>query len=443
MRGNSRLKYADWLKTKGLEYLDDVLYFAELNTLDIVEEYGTPIYVINEQMIRKRYRRLKKFVNSEYKINQIHFAVKANSNLSFLRILNSEGASFDCTSQGEIFTCFKAGISPEKIIYTGNMFTDDDFEFAVKNDVLVNLDSLSQLKRLVDIYEKLGKEKSTISFRINPEFGAGHHIHTITAGKDIKFGILEEQTIEAYRKAKDLGFENFGIHQHIGSGIINAYDYEKPTKKYINIVKSIAKTLDIKFEFIDFGGGLGIPYQPEEEPLDLNVYSEIVIKPFIELLKSEDIGEPEFKIEPGRYLSAESSIILTQINTIKNNGYKLFAGVNAGFNTLLRPILYNLYHHIIPCNNRGKEKTLTYDVAGPICESGDILGKNRVLLELHEKEFLAILDVGAYGFTMSSTYNSRPRAAEILIKNGHIHKIREAEAYDILLKQQIIPDHLK
>ena len=436
------MKYTDWLNNKGLEYRDDVLYFAGMNTLDIVEEYGTPIYVINEQMIRERYRMLKNFVNSEYKKNQIHFAVKANSNLSFLRVLDSEGASFDCTSQGEIFTCFKAGIPPEKLIYTGNMFTDDDFEFAVKNDVLVNLDSLSQLKRLADIYEKLGKEKSTISFRFNPEFGAGHHIHTITAGKDIKFGILEKQAIKAYRKAKDFGFKSFGIHQHIGSGIINSYDYEKPTEKYLNIVKKLAKTLEIKFEFIDFGGGFGIPYQPKEDPLDMNVYSEIVIKPFIELLKSEDIGEPEFKIEPGRYLSAESSIILTQINTIKNNGYKLFAGVDAGFNTLLRPILYNSYHHIIPCNKKSKEKTLTYDIAGPICESGDILGKNRELLELNEKEFLAILDAGAYGFTMSSTYNSRPRAAEILIKDGYIHKIREAEAYDDLLKQQNIPDHL-
>ncbi len=437
------MKYTDWLNKKGLEYRDDVLYFAGMNTLDIIEEYDTPIYVINEQMIRERYKRLKNVVNSEYKNNQIHFAVKANSNLSFLKILNSEGSSFDCTSQGEIFTCFKAGIPPEKIIYTGNMFTDDDFEFAVKNDVLVNLDSLSQLKRLVDIYEKLGKEKSTISFRINPEFGAGHHVHTITAGKDIKFGILEEQTIEAYRKAKAFGFKSFGIHQHIGSGIINAYDYEKPTEKYLNIVKTLAKTLEIKFEFIDFGGGLGIPYQPEEDPLDLNDYSEIIIKPFIELLKSEDIGEPAFKIEPGRYLSAESSVILTQINTIKNNGYKLFAGVDAGFNTLLRPVLYNSYHHIIPCNKKGKEETLIYDVAGPICESGDIFGKNRELLKLNEKEFLAILDAGAYGFTMSSTYNSRPRAAEILIKDGYIHKIRKAEAYEDLLKQQIIPDHLK
>jgi len=437
------MNYSDWLKRKGLEYRDGVVYFADQNTLDLARNYGTPIYVVNEQMIRERYRSLKEMLNHEYKKNQIHYAVKANSNLSYLKILDSEGASFDCTSMGEVYTCLKAGISSDRIIYTGNMFTDIDFKFAVKNDVLVNLDSISQLNRLVRIHESLGKEKSIISFRINPEFGAGHHKHTITAGKDIKFGILEEQAIEAYRKAKEAGFKKFGIHQHIGSGVINALDFAKPANKFISIIKKIIEELNIGFEFIDFGGGLGISYRPEEEPLDLNKYREVVIEPFKNLVKSKSIGEPVFKIEPGRYLTAESSILLTQINTIKNNGYKLFAGVDAGFNTLLRPTLYNSYHHIIPCNIVGREKTLTYDVAGPICESGDILGNDRELKKLNEKDILAILDVGAYGFTMSSNYNSRPRSSEILIANGKIHKIREAESLDDLVKHQIIPDHLK
>ena len=437
------MNYPDWLKRKGLEYRDGVVYFADQNTLDLARNYGTPIYVVNEQMIRERYRSLKEMLNHEYKKNQIHYAVKANSNLSYLKILDSEGASFDCTSMGEVYTCLKAGIHSEKIIYTGNMFTDIDFKFAVKNDVLVNLDSISQLNRLVRIHESFGKEKSTISFRINPEFGAGHHKHTITAGKDIQFGILEEQAIEAYRKAKEAGFKKFGIHQHIGSGVINALDFAKPANKFIGIIKKIIEALNIGFEFIDFGGGLGVSYRPEEEPLDLNKYRDVIIEPFKNLVKSENIGEPVFKIEPGRYLTAESSILLTQINTIKNNGYKLFAGVDAGFNTLLRPTLYNSYHHIIPCNIEGREKTLTYDVAGPICESGDILGNDRELKKLNEKDILAILDVGAYGFTMSSTYNSRPRSSEILITNGKIHKIREAESLDDLLKHQIIPDHLK
>lgn len=437
------MNYSEWLNVKSLEYREDVLYFAGKNTLEISKEYGTPIYVINENTIRERYKSLKILLNSEYENNRIYYAVKANSSLSILKIFHSEGAFFDCTSMGEIYTCFKADISPERIIYTGNMFTDEDFTFAVENKVLVNLDSVSQLKRLTKIHDHLGKEKIIISFRINPEFGAGHHIHTITAGKTIKFGILEEQAIEAFSKAKENGFEKFGIHQHIGSGVLNAQDFKKPVEKYISIIKKIAKSLEIKFEFIDFGGGMGIPYRPLEEPLDFDIYKEVVIKPFKQLINSEDIGELIFKIEPGRYLTAESSILLTQINTIKNNGYKLFAGVDAGFNTLLRPTLYNSYHHIISCNKKSKESTLIYDITGPICESGDILGKNRELNKLEEKDVLAILDVGAYGFTMSSNYNSRPRSSEILINNGKIFKIREAESLDDLLKLQIIPDHLK
>jgi len=437
------MEYKEWLKYKDLEYRDGILYFENVNTLDLAKKYGTPCYIINENMIRKRYNELKSVIDSEYKKNDIHFAVKANSNISILKILNSEGSHFDCTSQGEVYTCLKAGISPETIIYTGNMFTNEDFEFAIKNDVVVNLDSLSQLERLERAYNKLKKEKKPVSFRINPEFGAGHHIHDITAGKDIKFGILEDQVIEAYKKARKLGFKDFGIHQHIGSGINNPYDFERATKKFLSIIKKIIDSLNIKFKFIDFGGGLGIPYHPEEGPLDLDLYKDIVIKPFKELVNTVDIEEPVFKIEPGRYLTAESSIILTQINTIKDNGYKLFAGINAGFNTLIRPTLYGSYHHIIVCHKKEKEKKLKYDIAGPICESGDILGKDRELPELREGDFLAILDAGAYGYTMSSNYNSRPRSSEILINNGNIFKIREAESLDDLLKLQIIPDHLK
>lgn len=437
------MDYEIWLRRKGLEYRDEILFFANLNTIELAEHNGTPVYVISEGLIRNRYRLLKDVLNSNYKNNDIHFAVKANSNLSVLRILYSEGALFDCTSKGEIYTCFKAGIPSERIIYTGNMFTNDDFEFAVKQNVIINLDSLSQLDRLNRIYDKVGKERSIISFRINPEFGAGHHAHTITAGKDIKFGILENQILEAYKKAKSLGFQKFGIHQHIGSGIINPHDFEKATEVYLSIVRELANNLKITFEFVDFGGGLGIPYRPEESPLDLEIYRDVVIQPFKELVAEGNVGEPTFKIEPGRYLVAESSIILAQVNTIKNNGYKLFAGVNAGFNTLIRPTMYGSYHHIIPCNKKSKEDKLKYDIAGPICESGDILGRERLSPELKEGDILAILDTGAYGFTMSSPYNSRPRPAEILINNGTPYTIREAESYDDLLKLQTIPDHLK
>ncbi len=437
------MNYIDWLDRKDLEYRDGDLYFANLNTLEIAEKFGTPIYVINEQKIRERYRELKDTLNLGYKRNRIYYAVKSNTNLSILKILVSEGSSFDCSSTGEIYTCLKSSVSPDRIIYTGNMFTNNDFKFAIDNNVLTNLDSYSQLIRLAKIYGKKGKDKSIISFRFNPELGAGHHPHTITAGKYIKFGILESQMIKAYTKAKELGFKKFGIHQHIGSGIIDAKNYEKPTEKFLTIIEKLANKLRIQFEFVDFGGGLGIPYYPEESPIDLNEYSEIVLTSFKEIVDKGEIGEPFLFIEPGRYISAEASIILTQINTIKDNRYKLFAGLDAGFNTLIRPTLYGSYHHILPCNENKEKNNLKYDIVGPICESGDVLGKERELTELNEGDYLAILDAGAYGFTMSSSYNSRPRPAELLINDGNIFKIRHEETFDDLIRNQIVPDYLK
>jgi len=358
-----------------------------------------------------------------------------------LRILQSEGAFFDCTSTGEIYICLHVGISPDHIIFTGNMFTNQDFEYAIKNGITINLDSLSQLKRLNDVHQNLKKEKKLISFRINPEFGAGHHVHTITAGKEIKFGILEEQVIEAYSTAKEMGFRKFGIHQHIGSGIINPMDYKKAVEKFLSIIDDVITTLHIKFDFVDFGGGLGIPYRPSEDPLNLNQYCKTVLDPFIEYFESKDLEKPWFKIEPGRYISAESSIILTKINTIKDNGFKIFAGVDAGFNTLIRPAFYGSYHHII--SSKHKDDKVIYDIAGPICESGDILGRAREISKLYEGDTIAILDAGAYGYTMSSPYNSRPRSAEILIKEGKSYLIRKAESFDDLIRLQNIPDHLK
>jgi diaminopimelate decarboxylase len=437
------LDYNDWLERKGIEYKENQLYFSNVNVKKLALEYGTPIYITNEETLRNRFKEINDVMKSVYDHYNIHFAVKANSNLSVLKILDSEGSYFDCTSQGELFSCLKAGIHPKKIIYTGNMFTNDDFSFAISNDIIINLDSLSQLDRVVKVYESLGKNKEIISFRYNPEFGAGHHVHDITAGKEIKFGILEEQMVNAYDKAKKFGFHRFGIHTHIGSGINDAMNYKKAMEKYFAIIKSISHNLDIKFDFIDFGGGIGIPYRPSEDPFNLTLYSDIVLKPCIDLIRNNEIGTPVLKIEPGRFLTAESTILVTQINTIKDNGYKNFAGVDAGFNTLIRPTLYGSYHHIIPCIKREKEKTEIYDIVGPICESGDILGRNRETVELKEGDFLAVLDAGAYGFVMSSCYNSRPRAAEILLSNGKPYEIRSAETYDDLIMKQTIPDHLK
>jgi diaminopimelate decarboxylase len=437
------MDYAKWLSRKDLEYKDNQLYFSNFNVQELSTKYGTPLYITSENIIRERFNIIKSVLKSVINDYNIHYAVKANANLSVLKILDSEGSFFDCTSQGEIYSCLQAGIPSNKLIYTGNMFTDNDFKFAIGNDVIINLDSLSQLYRLNQLYDDLKKDKNHISFRYNPEFGAGHHVHDITAGKEIKFGILDNQIVEAYQKAKDSGFQHYGIHIHIGSGITNVMNYQKATEKYLSIIDKISQEVSIQFDFVDFGGGFGIPYRPSEDPFNFDIYKKLVLKPFILLVKKGNIGEPTIKIEPGRFLTAESTILSTQVNTIKDNGFKKFAGVDSGFNTLIRPMLYGSYHHIIPCVKAHNGLVLKYDIVGPICESGDILGKEREFSGLKEGDFLAILDTGAYGYTMSSWYNSRPRAAEILLSRGNVYKIREAESYDDLIKNQILPDYLK
>ena len=437
------MDYAKWLNKKDLEYKSNQLYFSDFNVQELAAKYGTPLYITSERVIRDRFNEINAVFKSVLNNYNIHYAVKANANLSLLIILYSEGSYFDCTSQGEIYSCLQAGIPSNKLIYTGNMFTNDDFKFAINNDVIINLDSLSQLDRVYILYNTLKKEKSLISFRYNPEFGAGHHVHDITAGKEVKFGILDNQIVKAYRKAKDYGFHRFGIHIHIGSGINNVMNYQNAIEKYFSIINKISQEVSIEFEFVDFGGGFGIPYRPSEEPFNFDMYKELVLKPFILLVERGNIGAPTIKVEPGRFITAESTILLTQVNTIKDNGYKKFAGVDAGFNTLIRPLLYSSYHHIIPCIRAENGISMKYDVVGPICESGDILGKEREFSGLKERDILAILDTGAYGYTMSSCYNSRPRAAEILLSRGMAHKIREAESYDDLVKNQTIPEHLK
>lgn len=437
------MEYAKWLSRKDLEFKNNQLFFSDFKVQEIVKKYGTPLYITSERIIRDRFNEINIVFKSVLDDYNIHYAVKANANLSILKILDSEGAYFDCTSQGEIFSCLRAGIPSNKLLYTGNMFTNDDFKFAIDNDVIINLDSLSQLNRVNHLYKDLNKKKNLISFRYNPEFGAGHHIHDITAGKEVKFGILDNHIVKAYQEAKDSGFHQYGIHIHIGSGINNVMNYQKAIEKYLSIIDKISQEVSIEFEFVDFGGGFGIPYRPSEEPFNFDMYEELVLRPFISLVENGNIGEPTIKIEPGRFLTAESTILLTQVNTIKDNGYKMFAGVDAGFNTLIRPVLYGSYHHIIPCFKAENGRGMKYDIVGPICESGDILGKEREFSGLKEGDFLAILDTGAYGYTMSSCYNSRPRAAEILLSRGNVYKIREAESYEDLVIKQMIPDYLK
>ncbi len=421
-----------------LENRGGILYIDGVSSLELADKFDTPLYVLAERRLRENYRRLYNALKKHFSKVRIYYSAKANTSLSVLKILENEGACLDTVSPGEVFLALKAGFKPEKVLFTGTSVRDDELKFLVDSGVTINIDSLSQLKRLLKIHVP-----EIISVRVNPEIGAGHHEHCITAGKDSKFGIWEEDVIKAYRMAREAGIERFGIQMHIGSGILTVEPFILAAEKLLEIARRVHEEVDVNFEFIDFGGGLGVPYRPEEKPLNLDLFAEKVLGLYVKRIEEYNLGEPWFFIEPGRYIVCDAEVLLTRVNTLKVTPFKKFIGVDAGFNTLIRPAMYGSYHPIVVANKLGMAEEETYDVAGPLCESGDLLAKNRRLPRICEGDLLAILNAGAYGFSMSSQYNSRPRPAEVIVKNGEYALIRQREDFESLLIGQKVPRWLK
>jgi diaminopimelate decarboxylase len=414
-----------------LENRKGKLYFDGVSAIELAEKFDTPLYVISESRIRENYTRLYNALTRNYEKIRVYYAAKANSNLAVLKILETEGAHLDAVSPGEVFMALTTGFPPERILFTGTSVRNDELRFLADSNVTVNIDSLSQLDRLLKMMVP-----QLLSVRVNPEIGAGHHEHCITAGKNTKFGLWENVALKAYKKAKKAGVERFGIHMHVGSGVLDVEPFVLALDKLLNVAKKVHDKIGISFEFVDMGGGLGVPYKPEDKELDLALFSEEVLSLFKSRIDKYDLGKPFFCVEPGRYLVCDASILLTTVNTVKVTPFKKFVGVDAGFNTLVRPTMYGSYHQVLVANKLGSPDEETYNVVGPVCESGDVLAKDRQLPKIQEGDLLAVLNAGAYGFSMSSQYNARPRAAEVLVKNGKCALIREREQLDDLMSGQ-------
>ena len=414
-----------------LENRNGKLYFDGVSAKELAEKFDTPLYVISETRIRENYKRLYNALSRNYQKIRIYYAAKANSNLSVLKILETEGAHLDAVRPGEVFMALTTGYPPERMLFTGTSVRNDELKFLADSNVTVNVDSLSQLDRLLKL-----AVPNVLSVRVNPEIGAGHHSHVITAGKDSKFGLWEEDTLKAYKTAKKAGVKRFGIHMHVGSGVLDAEPFVLALDKLLSVAKKVHDKTKVEFEFVDMGGGLGVPYKPDEAELDLTLFSDKLLSLFKSRISKYGLGEPFFCVEPGRYLVGDASVLLTAVNTMKTTPFKKFVGVDAGFNTLIRPTMYGSYHHVLVVNKLGSPEKETYDVVGPICESGDALARDRRLPKIEEGDLLAVLNAGAYGFAMSSQYNARPRAAEVLVKNGKCTLVREREQLDDLMSGQ-------
>ncbi len=410
-----------------LENRKGELFIDGVSALDLAERFCTPLYVTSETRVRENYRKIYTALNLNYEKIRVHYSAKANTSLSVLKILESEGAYLDAVSIGEVFLALKGGFPPERILFTGTNVRNEEFKFLLDSNVMINVDSLSELNRLLGM-----ATPELLSVRLNPEVGAGHHEHCITAGKNSKFGLWENSILEAYETAQKAGVKRFGIHMHIGSGILTVEPFVLATENLLEIANKVHSLTGIDFEFIDIGGGIGVPYRTEEKELDLSLFSEKVLGLFRQKIAEYGLGAPIFCVEPGRYIVCDAGVLLTTVNTVKVTPFKKFVGVDAGFNTLVRPAMYGSYHPIIVANKLGVPNAETYNVEGPLCESGDILAKDRSLPKIDEGDILAVLNAGAYGFSMSSQYNSKPRAAEVLVKNGKYTLIRERESIEDL-----------
>lgn len=414
-----------------LENRNGQLFIDGVSAKTLAEKFDTPLYVISETRIRQNYQRLHNSLKQNYEKVKIFYAAKANSNLSVLKTLENEGANIDAVSTGEVFMALTSGFTPDRILFTGTSVRNDELKFLSDSNVTVNIDSLSQLDRLLKI-----AVPKMLSVRVNPEIGAGHHNHVITAGKQTKFGLWETDALKAYATAKAAGVKKFGVHMHIGSGVLDVKPFLAALDKLLSIARKIHDQVGVDFEYVDVGGGIGVPYKPEDKELDLAVYSEKVLSYFKNKVHQYGLGEPFFCVEPGRFLVADASVLLTTVNTLKTTPFRQFIGVDAGFTTLVRPAMYGSYHHILVANKMFASEEEKYDIAGPICESGDLLAKDRRLPKMEEGDLLAVLNAGAYGFSMSSQYNARPRAAEVMVKDGKHKLVREREQLDDLMSSQ-------
>lgn len=410
-------------------YRKGCLYAENINLKDIVRQYGTPCYVYSRAALERHWRAFDEALKNWEHL--VCYAVKANSNLSVLKLLAGLGSGFDIVSGGELERVLRAGGDPGKTVFSGVGKTEAEIRFALDKGIYCfNVESEAELYRISQIAGEM-KKTAPVSVRINPDVDAQTHPYISTGLKENKFGIHAGDVLGVFRKAVALPhLQVTGIDCHIGSQLTDTAPFIDALKRVLKFTGEL-EAAGIHLEHLDLGGGLGVRYRSEMPP-DPREYAAALGK---------ILAGHKYKvlIEPGRAIAANAGILLTKVEYLKPAGNKNFAIVDAAMNDLLRPALYQAWQEIIPICPRHDVKAKIWDVVGPICETGDFLGKER-LLALAEGDIVAVRSAGAYGFAMSSNYNTRPRAAEILVDDNKTKLIRRRETIDDLLVMESLPE---
>jgi diaminopimelate decarboxylase len=414
------------------KYKNSELYAEEVPITEIVKKVGTPLYIYSHRTLLGHLNAFKKAFKNYPHI--ICFALKANSNIVLMRLLAKNGSGADVVSGGELFIALKAGIPAKKIVYAGVGKTEEEITYALKSRILMfNVESADELKAIDHIAGTL-KMKAPIALRVNPDIDTPTHPYISTGLKKHKFGIPIEKALEHYTLANKLpNIKILGIHKHIGSQITTTAPFVDALKKILSLIHTLTSQ-GITIKYLNIGGGLGIPYNN-----DITPHPKDLAKAILPLLKGYNF---KLILEPGRAIAGNAGILITKVLYLKKQRKKEFVIVDAGMNDLIRPSLYDAFHNILPVK-KNKRPEIVVDIVGPICESGDFLAKRRKINRPLQGDLLAVMSAGAYGFSMSSNYNSRPKVAEVLVKGKDFFIIRERERYRDLIKSIKIPEFLK
>jgi diaminopimelate decarboxylase len=389
--------------------------------IDIAKEFGTPVYVYHAEKIKEQYNKLV----SAFSIidTKFFYACKALTNVNILKYIDSIGCGIDCSSVTEVKLAVHAGVPPEKILYTSNGIAFDEIEEVTSHRVHINIDSISNL-------EKFGKKfggSYPVGIRIRPNILAGGNLKISTGHEKSKFGVPVDLLGDLLTLVEKYKIKIQTLHIHTGSDIKDADVFVQGIKVLTEIVPHFPD-----LEIIDLGGGFKVPYEPDDEETDIG----LIAKKLKKFLDSHLAGKKyQLWFEPGKYLVSECGYLITQVNVVKDNNHQVFVGVNSGLNHLIRPMMYDAYHHIVNISNpEAQEKS--YTVTGYICET-DTFASDRLLHEVREGDLLVFYNAGAYGFEMSSNYNSRYKPAEVLVKDGKAFLIRKRDEFEDLLKNQV------
>ena len=410
------------------DYQNGRLFAEQVDLQELAATYGTPLYVYSRATLERHWNAFDQALGEHRHL--VCYAVKANSNVAVLALLARLGSGFDIVSAGELARVLHAGGDPSKVVFSGVGKTLVEMEQALEAGIrCFNVESSAELKRLNEVAATHGV-LAPVSLRVNPDVDANTHPYISTGLKENKFGIPVEYALDAYQQAADAGHLRIeGVDCHIGSQLTEISPFVDALDRVLELVQHI-EDRGIEIHHLDLGGGLGVRYQNEHPPSP-----QQYVRPLMARLANTS---KEILIEPGRAIAANAGILLTEVQYLKESEDKNFAIVDAAMNDLIRPALYSAWQDIIAVAPRPQPGT-HYDVVGPVCETGDFLGKQREL-SIRQGDLLAVRSAGAYGFTMSSNYNSRPRAAEILVDGEQAHLIRRRETLEELFSQESIPD---